>query len=395
VFIEEINHAGGFTTLKFRNGLENGYIRKTVHLSANVAPATHGETIHAEVLGSGDGAQANQRFRLKRPPLTHVSAPTPTGSASTLSLRVNGVLWEDARGLYDLGPSDERYVVRVEDDGGVSVVLGDGTRGARAPTGAENVVATYRTGIGTPGMVDANELSLIQTRPLGIDSVHNPLPATGAADPEDRDSARQNAPRTVVAMDRIVSLRDFEDFARTFAGIGKALAVDMSVGDTTLVHLTIAGANGDKVPSGPGLFDNLRDAINAFRDPGLEFEMASYDRVFFDLEATVRIDPRLESDKVLADVHSAVLGAFSFGARSFGQPVTAAEVITVIQGVDGVIATDLDGLALSHESTDPAAPIPLGQLLRAETARRDGDDLLPAQMLLVNPARIVVTEGTG
>ena len=32
-------------------------------------------------------------------------------------------------------------------------------------------------------------------------------------------------------MDRIVSLRDFEDFARTFAGIGKARAVDMGSGD--------------------------------------------------------------------------------------------------------------------------------------------------------------------
>jgi hypothetical protein len=395
VIIKEITHAGGFTTLKFEDGLENGYIRKTVHLCANVAPATHGETIPGEVLGSGDGAQPNQRFTLKRPPLTHVSAPTPTGSASTLELRVNGVRWEEARGLYDLGPRDERYVVRVEDDGGVSVVLGDGTRGARAPTGAENVVATYRTGIGTPGMVDANELSLIQTRPLGIDSVHNPLPATGAADPEDRDSARQNAPRTVVAMDRIVSLRDFEDFACTFAGIGKALAVDMSVGETTRVHLTIAAANGDQPALSSPLFKNLEAAINAVRDPGLEFEMASYDRVFFDMEATVLIDPRLESDKVLANARAAVLDAFSFGARSFGQPVTAADVITVIQGVDGVIATDLNGLALSHKNPDPTVPLPLEQLLRAETARRDGDDIKPAQLLLASPARIVVTEGTG
>jgi predicted phage baseplate assembly protein len=277
----------------------------------------------------------------------------------------------------------------------VSVVLGDGRRGARAPTGTENVVATYRTGIGKPGLVDANELSLIQTRPLGIDSVHNPLPASGAADPEDRDSARRNAPRTVVAMDRIISLRDFEDFARTFAGIGKALAVDMSRGETTLVHLTIAAANGEEVAVTSDLFMNLAKAIDAVRDPALEFEMDSYDRVFFDVAATVLIDERHEAKKVLGAVRSAILNAFSFARRSFGQPVTAAEVVTVIQGVEAVVAVDLDGLALAHEVTDPAVPIPLEQVLAAQGARRAGDDVLPAQMLLVNPARIVLTEGTG
>ena len=393
VLIDEVTHAGGFTKLTLRgDGLANAYIRKTVHISANVAPATHGETIHREVLGGGDGAVPNQRFSLRRPPLTHVSAPTATGSESTVELHVNDIRWEEARGLYDLGPRDERYVVRVEDDGGVSVVLGDGHRGARAPTGTENVVATYRTGIGTSGMVDAKELTLIQTRPLGIESVHNPLPATGAADPEDRDSARQNAPRTVVAMDRIVSLRDFEDFARTFAGIGKALAVNMSSGETTLVHMTIAAANGDELTSTSEPFMNLEAAINSVRDPGLGFELQSYERIYFDVEATVLIDPRYDSKKLLKAVRAAVLNAFSFPRRSFGQPVTAAEVITVLQGVDGVLATDLDGLAPA--SADPEQPIPLEQVLTAESARRDGGKFFPAQMLLVNPGRIAITEGT-
>jgi hypothetical protein len=392
--LEEITHAGGFTTLKLEDGLEHSYIRKTVHISANVAPATHGETIDREVLGGGDGGAVNQRFKLRRPPLTHVSAPTPSGSANTLELRVNDLLWEQARGLYDLGPRDERYIVRIEDDGSVSVVLGDGRRGARAPTGTENVVATYRTGIGTPGMVDANELTLLQTRPLGIESVTNPLPATGAADPEDRDDARHNAPRTVVAMDRIVSLRDFEDFARTFAGIGKALAVDMSRGETTLAHLTVAAANGDELPQTAPLLKNLEDAIDAVRDPGLRFELASYARILFDLEATVLIEPRYDSEKVLAAARSAVLEAFSFARRNFGQPVTAAEVISVIQGVAGVIATDLNGLALSHLNPDPTQPLPLEQVLPAHPPRLDPSGVLPAQLLLASPARVDITEAS-
>jgi hypothetical protein len=74
-------HNGGFTTLILKSGLERSYVRKTVTMSANVVPATHGETVAREVLGGGDGTQANQRFVLRKPPLTYVSAPTPrTGS---------------------------------------------------------------------------------------------------------------------------------------------------------------------------------------------------------------------------------------------------------------------------------------------------------------------------
>ena len=36
--------------------------------------------------------------------------------------------------------------------------------------------------------------------------------------------ARQNAPFTVLTLERVVSLQDYEDFARAYPGIAKALA---------------------------------------------------------------------------------------------------------------------------------------------------------------------------
>ena len=83
-------------------------------LNANVARATHGET-KAEVLGSGDGSKAFQKFVLKQKPLTYVSAATPTGLETTLKVRVNDVLWEEASTFFKLPPekrasSEERRV---------------------------------------------------------------------------------------------------------------------------------------------------------------------------------------------------------------------------------------------------------------------------------------------
>ena len=74
VLVDHAEHSGGFTTWHFASpGLTYRYVRSTVTINANVVAATHGETV-VEVLGSGDAAQPNQRFTLKKPPLTHVPA---------------------------------------------------------------------------------------------------------------------------------------------------------------------------------------------------------------------------------------------------------------------------------------------------------------------------------
>src|SRR4029079_15458531 len=74
------------TTLTLAAPLAYCYKRDTITVYGNVAHATHGET-RFEVLGSGDGAKALQAFTLKQPPLTWVSAPTPSGVESTLTVR--------------------------------------------------------------------------------------------------------------------------------------------------------------------------------------------------------------------------------------------------------------------------------------------------------------------
>ena len=94
--------------------------------------------------------------------------------------------------------------------------------------------AKYRSGIGRPGNVKAEQISLLVMRPLGVKAVINPLAASGGADREEIDQARTNAPLAVTAFDRLVSVQDFEDFARTFAGIGKASAVALPKGATSL-----------------------------------------------------------------------------------------------------------------------------------------------------------------
>jgi hypothetical protein len=390
--LTEIIHFDGRTTILFQEqsagaGLLYSYVRKTVKINANVARATHGET-KREVLGSGDAAQTWQKFALKQTPLTYVSVPTPNGLASTLQLRVNDVLWDESSTLYRVPPTERAFVTRTSDDGKTTAQFGDGVTGARLPSGVENVTATYRVGLGLGGMVKAKQISLLLTRSLGLKEVVNPLPASGGADAENRDEARENAPFTVLTLDRIVSLQDFEDYARAYPGIGKAQAIWLWQGEHKIIHITIAGADGGPISTVSALYKNLRLSMESVRDPGPGVQIASFVPLTFNVQAKLLVTHGYLTDKVQAAVTSAVLDAFSFHRRAFGQALTKSELYSVMQGVEGVDAVDLDKLYLSSKVATLESRLP------ARTAGWDQTNttVRAAELLLVNPREIKLTE---
>ncbi|BAY08537.1 putative baseplate assembly protein [Calothrix sp. NIES-2098] len=367
--------------LKLTQPLKGSYDPETVRIYGNVVRATHGETVANEVLGSGDGTTDNQSFALKKPPLTYTPAPTATGNESTLQVYVNDVRWQEVPSLYSLDDKSQSYIVRIEDDGTTTVIFGDSKNGARLPSGQENITATYRSGIGAAGNVSTESLSLLKTRPLGIKEVTNPLPATGGVDQETLETARSKAPATVRTLDRIVSLRDFEDFAATFAGIGKAKAVALWNGNSQIVHITVAGSNGDAIATTSSLYEALLQAIDGARDPLQQVQVDSYEQLLFNLEATIQFDGRYKAEKLETEIRQALSEKFAFANRSFGQGVNASEAIAFIQNITGVVAVDLDALYRQQFSKTLADSIP------ALLARFDvtTNQIKPAQLLLLNP----------
>jgi predicted phage baseplate assembly protein len=336
-----VTFAGGYTTLLFQRALEHSYVRDSVTLNANVALATHGETVR-EILGSGDASRPFQRLALRQSPLTYVSSDSPSGAQSTLELRVDGLLWHEAPSFFGQGPKDRVYVSRRTNDGQITVEFGDGGVGARPPTGIENIQAVYRKGGGAVGNVEAGRLTLLPARPLGVRAVSNLLAASGATDPEMLVDIRRNAALTVLTLDRIVSLQDYEDFARAFPGVGKALATWSWSWQTRGVFVTIAGADGADVPESGQVYLNLLSALRKAGDPHVPLRVQSYRQAFFRLAATVIVAPDADQPSVLAAVEGALRGAFSFEARSFGQDVALSEVMATIQAVPGLTAVDID-----------------------------------------------------
>jgi hypothetical protein len=318
-------------------------------LLGNIVEASQGETVSGELLGTGDSAVPNQRFKVAKPPITRVPrAGAPHGGASTLVVRVSGVQWHEVEYLFGYGATDRVFVVETEDDGSQWVRFGDGTIGSLVPTGAQ-VTADYRSGLGTAGNVGADTLTTALTRPKGMEAVDNELPAGGGGDPETVDEARASAPTTVRTFERVVSLSDAADQARENAMVGKADAAWTTVAGELGVLVTVAGADGAEL--GAAQLADVQADLDARRDPNRPLVVRGYTPVA--LEATVSLialDPDYAPKDVQNAVTAALLEHFAFATRDFGQPVVLSEVYVAAQRVAGVVGVHVDVLTFR----DPA-----------------------------------------
>ena len=331
------------TQLKLQASIKHVYERARLRINANVVPATHGETVEA-ILGNGDGGVSNQRFALNQGPLTYVSANTPSGRASTLEVRVNDVLWTEVPTLYRTASDARRYETRRDDDAATTVQFGDGREGARLPSGTSNVRVRYRKYLGAAGNVGAGKLTTLLSRPLGVSEAINPERASGGENAETLGRARENAPLTVLTLERAVSIADYANFARAFAGIDKAHALWIPAGPARGVFLTIAGIDGAEVPETGNTFMGLTDALATYGDPLVPLRIVNYLDAHFRCRLSVNVLVGFEVDPVLVAVENTLREHFGFARRRFGQTVSVDEVAAVAQTVRGVKAVHVSRL---------------------------------------------------
>ena len=95
-----------------------------------------------------------------------------------------------------------------------------------------------------------------------------------------------------------------------------------------------------------------------------------------------------EFDDVKAAVKDGLKEAFSFESRDFGQAVTISEVISVIQGVEGVEAVDIEYL---YEHTEDSGPkVKKKEDMIRAVGKEDADSVTIPSLLLINEDKITL-----
>lgn len=234
------------------------------------------------------------------------------------------------------------------------MTFGDGVHGARLPSGQDNVRARYRFGTGRAANVAANRITQAVTRPLGVTGVSNPQPASGGADADGPGLTRRTIPLSVSALDRLVSLADYEDFTRSRAGIGRASARELFDGRRKVLHVTVAGV--DDIPIAPDaeVLRALRSSLAEYGDARLPVRVDVREPVLLLCAAKVKVAPDYAWPLVEPRLRRALLDRLGYDGRELGQPAQLSEVLAAAQSVPGVDYVDVDAFTGVPASLTPA-----------------------------------------
>ncbi|MBP8132845.1 MAG: hypothetical protein KAY13_01110 [Zoogloea sp.] len=357
-------------------------------LSANVVLAGHGESKPVLALGSGNGALNSQRFLLDASDVSFVpDASMPGGVRADVTVSVGGEIWPQVANLGSSGPSEAHYQVRQNEEGKLWIEFGDGRHGRRLPTGANNVLVSYRQGVGSAGNLPAGLLTQPVHPHALVAGLSQPGASAGGGEREGPESLRKNAAGALLALERAVSLSDFAALARGNAGIAQAEAFALPSGRSRSERVELV-----VVPAGDtGFPDTSRDKLGAYllahALPGVSLTISPYTEVNFSVEITIRVRPEaFDKEEVKAAVRAALIRQFSIKQRALGQVLHRGELYAVVEAVQGVENSDVVMQVPSVDGYPRLTPDSAGVLLAAYPLPRQAIHLSArSPAVIVNP----------
>ncbi|MER5225470.1 putative baseplate assembly protein [Streptomyces flaveus] len=360
-------------------------------LYLNAVHATHRGTVRREIVGRSDGS-AGQSYALRSPPVlaqesVEVQEWRGTGSAwtgltqelppDTLRFDRDGndrvtavwVRWQERPQLYGSGPSDRHYTL--ERTTGL-LRFGDGRAGAMPPPGAV-VTASYRFGGGPEGNVPAGTITQLHSAVPYVQSVGNPVAASGGAAAEDtaptaiqETGVRARGSQRLRHRNRALCAVDYEWLAKEAS---PEVALARCRGTTGAVQVTVVPWGSEPQPR-PGaellrrVQRQLARRAPAAIAPGIGVVGPRYQPVSVAVEFTVSgadgaaaVEERLRAalDRFLHPLYGGPGGA----GWAFGEPVPLSNVAVVVEstpGVDFATALQLSTDGCVHGESAPIPP---------------------------------------
>ncbi|MGE5181521.1 MAG: putative baseplate assembly protein [Acidobacteriota bacterium] len=356
---------------------QGGYVKppRVKMVVTNAIDAYNHETIRGEMLGSSDGSPM-QTFKFLRGPLLadevievrERNAPPAEEIADLGADAVrkvepdnpqNNEVWvryKRVDSFFASGPRSRHYML---DYVSGQLTFGDGRRGMVPPEIKNGIVSkSYRIGGGALGNVNAYTLTSLGRALAYIETVTNPLPATGGADRETIDEAKARAPFTIKSRDRAVTTEDYEMLAlRASTQLARARCVPdrSNRGHVTVALIPKADTRGDEmmrrlVPSN----EVMRYVKNYLDERKLVGTVLNVVRPRYkDISVRVVLIRRSvgTSDRLRKDIEQklrrflhALVGGKDGKGWEFGRPVLKSELIHLVEevpGVEGVDALDI------------------------------------------------------
>ena len=372
-----------------RDDPDRGPLRNLSVARGNVVEADHGATV-VEAHPLPAPADARFRLRLDRSPVT-IRADGPAITLEVAEAGDSGA-WRPVSDLLDSAPFEQHFVAEVDDDGRASLRFGDDEYG-RSIAGATAITATYRIGNGRAGNVGAEAIAHVapvaSVDSSWIDTVRNPLAATGGREPETAAEIRERAPQAFRAQTfRAVTVGDWERAAAGAPGVQSAFASFRWTGSWYAVLVGIDPHDPRDLvtdPDGrirlqPGFAEWTRAYLDRFRIAGYDLELLPPTFVPLELDVEVCAAPGYFRGDVAAAVADALSsrdlpagrrGFFHAENFTFGRPVRLSAIYAAVEAVAGVDSAVIRtfhrlGRTASGELESGILPIEAGEIAQLD-----------------------------
>lgn len=320
----------------------------------------------SEVVGTSNG-QMHQTYKLNDTQIA-ISTQFP------IQIMVGAERYDAVRNFLDTEPTSAVFVTSVDDAGLVTVRFGNGATGKIPPNG-ELIVAYYRRGVGsTSNSVGSNTLKTLSPTVTGVLSVYNPVQPSGGKDPETIYDAKQNAPLTLRALDRAVTLQDYETLAvqNPFGGVKVCRAVSNDPYDVT-VYIAAEGSNPmptgvwyPTIDTGTGLLGAVGRWLVSKSVVGTHLNVLPPNLVSPEVTASIRCNNNILTSECARIVRNNLRALFEDSSSSFGVGVPLSKLIQTIENSRGV---DFVNMTEFHRS--PSLYIISGDTAQMNSANMD------------------------
>ena len=350
--------------------------------ATDTVDATHGELISVrtenvaeagEIIGNSDGSPS-QVFELNDTNVVQDSVRVFVQSG------VEYEEWTKVSHITDWGPNDAVFEVLIDANNVHYVVFGDGVSGS-IPNTLANIKVDYVVGGGKVGNIAPNIITDIYAVPGFTENetallankvtVTNATAGLGGDDPEATEQIRRLAPLALTALNRAVSLVDYENITLSLATVGKAKAVaDTRTSVTLYVAPQSSSSETDLYPGIDATADptletptlewyNIQDEVEEFLQDktqvGVTVTIAPpmYVPVTVELEYTKL--PNYSASQVETQIKNTILEVYAYNNINFGDVIRPEEIEAQILRLQTVTSVKIT--ALHRTSATPGRTV--------------------------------------
>ena len=315
--------------------------------------ALEGGTVANEATQISDG-QSNQIYKLSQAPAIDDS----------IAVTVDGTTYARVVNLIDADSNDPVYSASIDANGNTYIRFGDNISGRVPPANAE-IVFTYRVGSGAAGNVPAGSITKILNLNASGITVAQPSDASGGADSESTDSIKTNANANISTLNRIVSLKDYNN--KVSGGVTNADKVNAVSSVYTSVTLYVAQKGDPGIDPNTMAYttnfltlqQNIATYLTNLTPPNVTVTVLPATYVPIDVTVTITIPDKIRQSTVKTAATSAINGILTFDAVLFGETVKVDDIRNAIYGLNSQTTqvSSLSVTTLARHSGSGAADV--------------------------------------